>query len=101
MKIRWINPVGTDGFDGVIGNILKSSAQAGTTVDVVSLPEGRPNHLEYHAYEGLVTADIPRLVYHLSPEYDGIVIVPGLIPVELAQEMGAAVGIGEEIGNKQ
>jgi allantoin racemase len=74
MKILWINPVGTDGFDGVIGNILKSSAQAGTTVDVVSLPEGRPNHLEYHAYEGLVTADITRLVYHLSPEYDGIVI---------------------------
>jgi allantoin racemase len=74
MKILWIDPVGTDGFDAIIGKILKDSATPGTTVDVVSLPEGRPMHLEYHAYEGLVTADITRLVYHLSPEYDGIVI---------------------------
>jgi allantoin racemase len=74
MKILWINPVGTDGFDAVIGKILKGSAAAGTAVDVVSLPEGRPLHLEYHAYEGLVTSDIAKLVYHLSPEYDGIVI---------------------------
>ena len=74
MKILWIDPVGTDGFDAVIGKILKDSAAAGTTVDVVSLPEGRPLHLEYHAYEGLVTSDIAKLVYHLSAEYDGIVI---------------------------
>jgi len=74
MKILWIDPVGTDGFDAVIGKILKDSAQAGTMVDVVSLPQGGPLHLEYHAYEGLVTADITRLVYHLSADYDGIVI---------------------------
>ena len=74
MKILWINPVGTDGFDAVIGKILKGSAQPGTEVDVVSLPQGGLLHLEYHAYEGLVTSDITRLVYHLSPDYDGIVI---------------------------
>jgi allantoin racemase len=74
MKILWIDPVGTEGFDAIIGKILKQSAQAETTVDVVSLPQGGPMHLEYHAYEGLVTADITRLVYHLSSEYDGIVI---------------------------
>ena len=74
MKILWIDPVGTDGFDAVIGKILKSSAAPGTAADVVSLPKGRPLHLEYHAYEGLVTADITKLVYHLSAEYDGIVI---------------------------
>jgi allantoin racemase len=74
MKILWIDPVGTDGFDAVIGKILKGLAREGTDVDVISLPKGRPMHLEYHAYEGLVTADITRLVYHLSPEYDGIVI---------------------------
>ena len=74
MKILWIDPVGTDGFDAVIGKILKGSAQPGTEVDVVSLPKGGPLHLEYHAYEGLVTSDITRLVHHLSTDYDGIVI---------------------------
>ena len=74
MKILWIDPVGTDGFDAVIGNILKSSALPGTEIDVVSLPRGGPMHLEYHAYEGLVTSDITRLVYHLGTDYAGIVI---------------------------
>ncbi len=74
MKILWIDPIGTDGFDAIIGKILKASAREGTNVDVISLPKNRPMHLEYHAYEGLVTADITRLVYHLSPQYDGIVI---------------------------
>jgi allantoin racemase len=74
MKILWIDPVGTDGFDAVIGNILKDSAQPGTEVDVISFPRGAPLHLEYHAYEGLVTADIVKLVYHVSSDYDGIVI---------------------------
>jgi allantoin racemase len=74
MKILWIDPVGTQAFDRSIGKILKASARAGTHVDVVSLPEGRPMHLEFHAYEGLVTSDITRLVYHFSSEYDGIVI---------------------------
>jgi allantoin racemase len=74
MKILWIDPVGTQGFDRSIGKILKASARPGTIVDVVSLPGGRPMHLEYHAYEGLVTSDITRIVYHFSSEYDGIVI---------------------------
>jgi len=74
MKILWIDPIGTDGFDAIIGKILKASAREETNVDVISLPKNRPMHLEYHAYEGLVTADITRLVYHLSPQYDGIVI---------------------------
>jgi len=74
MKILWIDPIGTDGFDAIIGKIVKGSALEGTKVDVVSLPKNRPMHLEYHAYEGLVTADITRIVYALSPQYDGIVI---------------------------
>ena len=74
MKILWINPVGSSDFDEVIGEILKSSANGGTEVDIVSLPEDRPKHLEYHAYESLVTGDIVRLVYHYSGDYDGIVI---------------------------
>ncbi len=74
MKLLWIDPVGTDGFDAVIGKILKDSAAAGTEVDVVSLPAGRPMHLEYHAYEALVIGDITKLIYHYSSDYDGIII---------------------------
>jgi allantoin racemase len=74
MKILWIDPVGTDGFDAVIGKILKDSARPGTVVDVVSLPKGAPMHLEYHAYEGLVTSGIVRIVHHFSTDYDAIVI---------------------------
>jgi len=74
MKILWINPIGNDGFDLIIGKMLKESARDGTSLDVVSLPKSRPLHLEYHAYEGLVVGDIVNIVYDLSENYDGIVI---------------------------
>jgi allantoin racemase len=74
MKILWINPVGTASFDLPIGQILKSSSTRATQIDVVSFPHDRPKHLEYHAYEGLITSDIVRITYELSREYDGIVI---------------------------
>jgi allantoin racemase len=74
MKLLWIDPVGTDGFDGVIGKILKDSAAPGTEVDIVSLPGGRPMHLEYHSYEAMVIGDITKLAHYYSAEYDGIII---------------------------
>jgi len=74
MRILWINPIGTDGFDLTIGRMLKQAGRSGSSVDVVSLPEGRPMHLEYHAYEGLVVGDIVNIVHSLSHNYDGIVI---------------------------
>ena len=74
MKILWINPVGTDGFDRAIGTVLKDSAAPGTEVDVVSLPKGRPMHLEYHVYESLITPDITSIIYHLAPRSDGVII---------------------------
>ena len=74
MKILWINPIGSDSYDEVIGKILKDSAQQGTEIDVISLPADRPKHLEYHAYESIVTPDITSLAYHYAPQYDAIVI---------------------------
>jgi allantoin racemase len=74
MKILWINPIGGDLFDRPIGGMLKKAARPGTEVDVISLPAGRPVHLEYHSYEGLVTGDIVNIVYALSDRYDAIVI---------------------------
>jgi len=74
LKILWINPVGTDLYDLPIAEMLKEEAGNGTQVDIVSLSRDRPIHLEYHSYEGIVTADITRIVYGLKDDYDAFVI---------------------------
>jgi allantoin racemase len=74
MRILWIDPIGTDMFSGDMLEILNSAKRAETTVDVVALPEDRPKHLEYHAYEGLVVGDITRIAYEAGKEYDAVVI---------------------------
>jgi allantoin racemase len=74
MKILWINPVGTELYDKPISELLNTEARAQTKVDIVSLPEDRPSHLEYHSYEALVTADIVNITYGMNKDYDAIVI---------------------------
>ena len=66
MRILWINPIGSEAFDMDTFKILNEAKSAGTQVDVVSLPTDRPRHLQYHAYEGLVVADIVRLTYQIE-----------------------------------
>jgi allantoin racemase len=74
MRLLWIDPVGTDVFDLDTLKILAEARRDQTQVDVVSLPAGRPRHLEYHAYEALVIADVVRITYQAANEYDAIVI---------------------------
>lgn len=74
MQILWIDPIGTDVFSADMLKILNAAKRAHTKVDVVSLPADRPDHLEYHAYEGLVVADIIRLTHQAAGEYDAVVI---------------------------
>ncbi|MCS6906872.1 MAG: aspartate/glutamate racemase family protein [Anaerolineales bacterium] len=74
MRILWINPVGTTAFDADTTRMLSEVKRAETTVKVVSLPSNRPRHLEYHAYEAQVVADIVRITYAASQSYDAIVI---------------------------
>jgi allantoin racemase len=74
MHILWINPVGGDFFDRDTAQILNKVRRAETSVDVISLPGSRPRHLEYHAYEALVVADIVRITYAMSERYAAIVI---------------------------
>jgi allantoin racemase len=74
MRVLWINPVGTDVFDLDTLKILEEAGRDQTRVDVVSLPADRPRHLEYHAYEALVIADIVRVTYQAADDYDAIVI---------------------------
>lgn len=74
MHILWINPIGYEAFNMDTFKILNQAKSAGTQVDVVSLPADRPRHLQYHAYEGLIVADIVRLTYQAADEYEAIVI---------------------------
>jgi allantoin racemase len=74
MRILWIDPIGTDLFSADMFKILDEAKGTDTIVHVVSLPADRPDHLEYHAYEGLVVADIVHLSYQAASEYDAIVI---------------------------
>ncbi len=74
MRILWINPVGTDVFDAGMRQVLDLARRTETEVEVVSLPVGRPQHLEYHSYEGLVVADIVDLTYKASKTHDAVVI---------------------------
>ncbi len=74
MRILWINPVGATLFDADTQKMLSAAARSDCQVDVISLPAGRPQHLEYHAYEGLVVADIVRLTYKAASTHDAVVI---------------------------
>ncbi len=74
MRLLWINPVGTTVFDADTVKILNAAKRPDTQVDVVSLPADRPRHLEYHAYEALVVADIVRLTQQAADKYDAVAI---------------------------
>jgi allantoin racemase len=74
MRILWIDPIGTDVFTADVLHILEAARRDGVQVDAVSLPADRPDHLEYHAYEALVIADIVRITYEAANDYDAIVI---------------------------
>ena len=74
MRILWINPIGSEAFNMDTFKVLNEAKSAGTQVDLVSLPADRPRHLQYHAYEGLVVADIVRLTYQAADKYEAIVI---------------------------
>ncbi len=53
MRILWIDPVGSDVFSRDMLNILSKARRPENQVDVVSLADERPKHLEYHAYKRL------------------------------------------------
>ncbi len=74
MRILWIDPIGTDVFTADVLKILEAAKRSGTQVDAISLPPDRPQHLEYHAYEGLVVGDLVRITFEASLDYDAIII---------------------------
>jgi allantoin racemase len=74
MRILWIDPVGSEAFDAEMLQVLDKAKRPDTQVEFVSLPPDRPTHLEYHAYEALVVADIVRITYQAADKFDAVVI---------------------------
>jgi allantoin racemase len=60
-RLLWINPIGSDTFDGPIREYLNGIKEENTILDVASFKRG-PHHLEYQFYETLVGLDILRTV---------------------------------------
>jgi len=73
-RVLWINPLGTDVFDGPIRDELERVKRADTEVDVRSLGRG-PHHLEYACYEAAAVPDILALLVQAEREgFDAAVI---------------------------
>jgi allantoin racemase len=74
LRILWINPIGTEVFNADTKKLLETGKRKDNQVDVISLPNDLPRHLEYHSYEALVLGDIVKLAYQSASQYDAIVI---------------------------
>jgi len=74
MKLLYIDPIGADALDPGIFDALLAAKRPDTQLELVALPPGRPHHVEYHAYEAQVIADIVRITWHEAPACDTIII---------------------------
>lgn len=76
MKIRFIEPIGTDTWVQPVADQLREVANPGTEIEVVSLRNPHCHyHVEYHAYEGLVAGDIIKVTRDAGLKgFDAVVV---------------------------
>ena len=76
MRILWIDPIVEDRtYTSALRMALDAARRPDTELEIISLPAGpAPRHLRYHAYEALVVAEIVRMVYRQSANYDAFII---------------------------
>ncbi|MDE2914518.1 MAG: aspartate/glutamate racemase family protein [Paracoccaceae bacterium] len=62
LRVMYLNPVGTDGYDAVFADAIGAIRLPGTEVHVTSLSPacGRFTHIEFRSYEAMVTPGIVR-----------------------------------------
>jgi allantoin racemase len=113
IRVRWLNPIGFDAFDAPIADLLESIRQADTEVDVVSFDMGAtPSHLEYRAYEALMTRGIVEVAHASAQEgVDALAIGCFYDPaLEAARELSgdmvvvapcnACLDVASQLGNR-
>ena len=77
VRIMYHNPVGTADYDSVFADMARAHRLPGTEVHVTCLPDtdGRFTHIEYRAYEAIVTRGVVRAVRAAAREgFDAFVI---------------------------
>ncbi len=67
-KILFINPVGHEEWNREVFEYLEPVKEEDTVLDVVSLKEGLPRHLEYHYYEALIAAELLHRIKQAEKE---------------------------------
>ena len=94
-RILWINPVGTSAYDEPIGEALREEGMDDTRIDVVSLTDVSPNHLEYNAYEMVVAGrTIGAIRWGEQQGYDAAVIGCFYDPfLRAAREVSGAMAV--------
>lgn len=75
-KILWVNPIGFDGYDKPIGDLLATIKNPATEIELVSLNmAATPTHLENRTYEALIIGDMVRLARYASQhDFDAMII---------------------------
>lgn len=77
IKVMFLNPVGTAGYDQFFAEMVQVHKYPNTEVHVTSLDAalGPITNLEYRTYEAIVTADIIRATHQAAQEgFDALVI---------------------------
>lgn len=74
MKLLYIAPVApSPRLDGLAA-VIDAAKAPDTTVDIVTMPEWAPPHVEYHSYEAVVLPHMLHHVYAGRDTYDGFVM---------------------------
>jgi allantoin racemase len=76
IKIRYIEPIGTDEYVIPVARDLQKILRPGTELEVVSLTNPHcKHHLEYHSYEALVAGDLVKITRDAALNgFDAVVI---------------------------
>ena len=77
LKLMYLNPVGTAGYDTVFADMARAVKLPGTEVHVTSLKpaEGAFTHIEYRSYEAVVSTGIVRAARAAAAEgFDALAI---------------------------
>ena len=96
MRILYVSPAGGGGYADGMAETIDRARSPGTIVDYVSLPQGRPTHLEYHSYEATAVRDLVHFAHAWNERYNAI-ITGGYYDIalrEMREVSGQAVVIG-------
>ena len=77
LKLMYLNPVGTDAYDAVFADMARTYKQPGTEVHITCLadPGGSFTHIEYRAYETIVSRGIIQATRQAAREgFDALAI---------------------------